>query len=207
MNKFLLVDDHAVVRNGVKYLLAEFFKPCTIDEAENEAQVIEKLKAETYDLMLLDINIPGTNSMELLKYMIVKYPLLKVLMFSMNAETLHAKRYLDAGAKGFLSKEAPVDEIKRAINLVLNNRNYYSDTLVDSLFHEKNKQPKLNPFEQLSEREFQIAILLLEGKSLSEISSLLKIHTSTTGTHKAKIFEKLKVKNLVELIDLAAAHT
>jgi DNA-binding NarL/FixJ family response regulator len=199
------VDDHAVVRSGVKYMLTEFYKPCTVDEAENEEQVVEKIKHDNYELILLDINIPRTNTLELLRYILFKTPQAKVLMFSMNPEKLHAKRYLDAGAKGFLSKEAPVDEIKRAINVVLSGRKYYSETLVNSLLEQKDCERKVNPFEKLSEREYQIANLLLEGKSLTEISGILKIHTSTTGTHKAKIFEKLNVKNLVELIDLSAS--
>ncbi len=203
MKKFLLVDDHAVVRSGVKYMLSEIYKPCTIDEAANEPQLLQKIKSVQYDLVFLDMNIPETNTLDLLKYMLIKQPALKVLMFSMNAEKLHAKRYLDAGAKGFLSKESSIDEIKRAINLVINNRPYYSEALIDSLIHDKQQNKKANPFEKLSEREYQISQLLLEGRSLSEISSQLKIHTSTTGTHKAKIFEKLQVKNLVELIDLA----
>lgn len=207
MKNFLLIDDHAVVRKGVKYMLTEFYKPCKIDEAENEEQVVEKIKSDSYDLIFLDINMPETNTYELLKYILQKNPGIRVLIFSMNAEKIHAKRYLEAGAKGFLSKDAPIDELNRAINLILNNRTYYSEALINTLMHEKTGKQKANPFEKLSEREFQIVNLLLEGKSLTEISGILNIHTSTTGTHKAKIFEKLHVNNLVELIELAKIHS
>jgi DNA-binding NarL/FixJ family response regulator len=205
MRKFLLIDDHAVVRNGVKHMLSEFYEACKVDEAADEEQALEILASEQYDLIFLDINIPKTNTLDLLKRMLANDQKLRVLMFSMNNEKMHAKRYLEAGAKGFLSKDAPIDEIKRVIGIILDNKTYYSDAFIDTLIHEKSGQ-EINPFDKLSEREFQIATLMLAGKSLTEISATLAIHTSTTGTHKSKIFEKLNVKNLVEMIELAKIH-
>jgi DNA-binding NarL/FixJ family response regulator len=206
MKTFLLIDDHAVVRRGVSFLLSDLYKPCKIDEAENEQQVLEKISGNDYDLLVLDINIPNTNTLDLLKHILIKKPDAKVLMFSMNPEKMYAQRYLEAGAKGFLSKDAPIDEIERAINLIFNGKNYYSDALIDSVMSNKRGTAKNNPFKTLSEREFEICNLLLGGKSLTEISHQLNIQTSTTGTHKAKIFEKLDVKNLVELIELSKIH-
>lgn len=205
MKRFLLIDDHAVVRNGVKHMLSEFYEECKVDEAADEAQALEILATEQYDLIFLDINIPQTNTLDLLKRILAKDQKIRVLMFSMNNEKMHAKRYLEAGAKGFLSKDAPIDEIKRVIGILLENKTYYSDAFIDTLIHEKAGHD-MNPFDKLSEREFQIATLMLAGKSLTEISATLKIHTSTTGTHKSKIFEKLNVNNLVELIELAKIH-
>lgn len=206
MRSFLLIDDHAVVRKGVSFLLSDLYNPCIVDEADNEQQVLEKLSTNTYDLIVLDINIPNVNTLDLLKHILLRTPEAKVLMFSMNPEKMYAQRYLEAGAKGFLSKDAPVQEIERAINLIFNNRNYYSEALVDSIMTERKGNAEKNPFKKLSEREFEICNLLLSGKSLTEISHQLNIQTSTTGTHKAKIFEKLDVKNLVELIDLSRIH-
>jgi two-component system, NarL family, invasion response regulator UvrY len=200
---FLLIDDHAVLREGMRFILKEFYKECIIDEAENEAQAIKKIKENAYDLVVMDINMPETNALGLLKVALTYREDLKVLMFSMNSEKIHAKRYIEAGAKGFLSKDAPIDEIKKAVSTALNNKNYYSQDLINKLVLEKSGKEKSSPFDKLSDREFEIASLLLAGKSLSEISSLLNIQTSTTGTHKAKLFEKLQVKNLVELIELA----
>lgn len=205
MKKFLLIDDHPVVRSGVKCLLNEYYKANTVDEAENEMQVIEKIRSHSYDLIFLDINIPNTNTLALLKHLLISSPAAKVLVFSMNVEKMHAKRYLDAGAMGYLSKNAPVDEINKAINLILNNRKYYSQELIETLITRKDNANN-NPFEKLTEREFEIVQLFLAGKSLTEIAALLHIERSTTGTHKAKIFEKLNVKNMVELIELANMH-
>jgi len=200
---FLLIDDHSVIREGMRMILCQFYKECIVDEAANEDEAIAKIKQKSYDLVVLDINMPNTNALSLLKFVLTIRPGLKVLMFSMNEEKLHAKRYIDAGAKGFLSKSAPVEEIKKAVTLVVNGRNYYSEDLIKNIISEKSGVQKNNPFEKLSDREFEIANLLLAGKSVTEISSLLNIQTSTTGTHKAKIFDKLKVNNLVELIELA----
>lgn len=202
MKNFLLIDDHAVVRNGVKYLLTDLYPDCNVDEAENEAQAIESVKDNSYDLIFLDINIPQTNTLDLLKYILNIKPEIKVLMFSMNAEKLYAKRYLEAGAKGFISKDAPVDELKRAINIVLNNKNYYSEAFIDTIMSGKTGKNN-NPIENLSQREFEIYNLLAAGKSLTEISELLDIHKSTLGTHKAKILSKLNLRNMFELIEFA----
>jgi two-component system invasion response regulator UvrY len=187
-------------------MLNEYWQPCVVDEAESEDEAIALTKTKIYDLVLLDINIPNTNTIELLKYLLIIRPQLKVIIFSMNAEKMHAKRYLDVGAHGFLSKDASIDEIKRAINMVLNNRKYYSENFIDSFFSKKNNEISTNPFERLTEREFEIVSMFLQGKTLTEISELLSIQRSTTGTHKAKIFEKLNINNLVELIELASIY-
>jgi two-component system, NarL family, invasion response regulator UvrY len=206
MKKFFVIDDHAIVRNGVRYMLEEFYRPCSVDEATNEQEVIKKIRSEDYDLVLLDINIPKTNTIDLLKFMLITKPDTKVLIFSMNAEKMHARRYLDAGAMGFLSKDAPIDEIKRAISLVLNNKKYYSQEFIGYLLEEKTGTQCSNPFQKLTEREFAIVTLFLQGKSLTEVSSILNIQRSTTGTHKAKLFEKLKVNNMIELVELAQTY-
>lgn len=203
MKKFLLVDDHAILRAGVKMLLSENFNSCKIDEAENEQEAVKRIKTNDYDLIFLDINMPETNALGLLTFILITKPESKVLIFTMNAEKIHAKRYMEAGAKGYLSKDTSVDEIIRVIKLLLDNKKYYSDNFIDTLVNEKMGKQVHNPFEKLSKREYEIANLLLQGKTVTEISLLLNIQPSTTGTHKAKIFEKLNVNNLVELKDLA----
>lgn len=188
-------------------MLHEFYAPCTVEEAENETQALQKIKSQDFDLIFLDINIPGVNTLDLLGYILIIKPAIKVLIFSMNHEKMYAKRYLDAGAMGFVSKDAPLDEMKKAINVIANNRKYYSEGLIESLINQKSDLTNSNPFEKLTEREFEIAKLFLEGKSLTEISTILHIQRSTTGTHKAKIFEKLNVHNMVEFIELSKIYT
>ena len=119
MKKFLIVDDHDVVRSGIKGLLLELFKPSEIAEARDGESATENLKHNQYDLIMMDIQMPKTDTLGLMEYIHIKYPDAKVLVFSMSAESIYAKRFLKAGAKGFLSKDAPLEEIKKAINLVL----------------------------------------------------------------------------------------
>ena len=206
MKKFLLVDDHIVVRSGIKGLLNELFKPSAIYEASDGETAAEILKEHNYDLIMMDIQMPKTDTLGLMEYIHIKYPEARVLIFSMSAESIYAKRFLKAGARGFLCKDAPLDEIKKAINMVLNNRKYISETLAVVLAEESIMDKPGNPFNQLSPREFEIVSLLLSGETISEISKLLNLQVSTIGTHKARLFDKLSVSNILELKDLANSY-
>lgn len=206
MKKFLLIDDHFVVRSGVKGLLAELYKPCEVHEAENSDSAIQQLKQRHYDLIMMDVQIPQNDMLGLMEYIHIKYPAAKVLMFSMSPENIYAKRFLKAGAKGFLSKDSTFDETIRAINLVLNNRKYISDTLAERLAEDSFTDNPGNPFDKLSAREFEIASMLLDGQSLSEIGRMLNLQASTIGTHKAKLFRKMNVSNVLQLKELASIY-
>lgn len=206
MRNFLLIDDHEIVRAGVKQVLKELFKPCTIYEAKDEQSAITALKEKKYDLIIMDIQMPDTNSLGLMEYISAHMPGAKVLMFSMSAENTYAKRFLQAGAMGFVSKNAGLGELTKAIELVLDNRKYISRTLAEQFANEMITKTTDNPFNKLSSREFEIAVLHIKGKSLSEIADLLHINTSTVGTHKARLFEKLHINNIVELIELGKLY-
>jgi len=133
MKRFLLVDDHVVVRSGIKILLSEMYDPAEIHEAMNGDTAAAKLKENQYDLILLDIQMPNTDTLGLMEYIHITYPDAKVLMFSMSAENIYAKRFMKAGAYGFISKEAPLEEITKAINVILNGKKYISETLAEKL--------------------------------------------------------------------------
>lgn len=206
MKKFLLVDDHVVVRSGIKILLSDIYNPCEIYEAMNGETAILKLKENQYDLVLLDIQMPNTDTLGLMEYIHITYPDAKVLMFSMSAENIYAKRFMKAGAYGFISKEAPLEEITRAINVILNGKKYISETLAEKLAEDSFSGKSSNPFNELSPREFEIVSLLLDGKTVTDISRILNIQTSTVGTHKARLFEKLGVTNILELKEMATTY-
>ncbi|HMU11021.1 MAG TPA: response regulator transcription factor [Ferruginibacter sp.] len=206
MKKFLLVDDHVVVRSGIKTLLSEMYSPAEIHEAMDGETAMQKMKENSYDLVMLDIQMPKTDTLGLMEYIHIKYPQAKVLMFSMSAENIYAKRFMKAGAYGFISKEAPLEEITRAINMILNNKKYISDTLAEKLAEDSFSGKTGNPFNDLSPREFEIVSLLLEGKTVTDISHTLNIQTSTVGTHKARLFDKLGVTNILELKELATTY-
>ena len=203
MKKFLIIDDHVVVRSGIKVLLSEIYKPAEVDEASNGETALEKIKDNKYDLVTLDVQMPDTDSLGLMEYLKVKYPSLSVLVFSVSPENIYASRFLKAGAKGFINKNAPLDEIKKAIDLVLHNEKYLSDAIT----HQDPATAKEeNLFNTLSVREFEIVSLLLSGQTISKIAANLHLGVSTIGTHKARIFDKLKVTNLLELKELANVY-
>lgn len=206
MKTFLLIDDHAIVRSGIKFWLSAEYPSCEIDEAENGKEAYQKILEKEYDLVMLDIQMPETNSFDLLKSILKDKHDCKVLIFSMNSENMYAKRFIQAGAMGFVSKDAPIEELKKAVDLILGNRKYFSDKFIEATFSEKIGDENNNPFSTLSDREFEITNLLMEGKAVGEISALLNIKSSTTGTYKARIFEKLKIQNVFQLIELAELY-
>lgn len=206
MKKFLIVDDHVVVRSGLKILLSDIYNVSEIHEAMNGDTAIERLKTDEYDLILLDIQMPNTDTLGLVEYVHITYPMAKVLMFSMSAEDIYAKRFMKAGAYGFISKEAPMEEITKAINVILGGKKYISETLAEKLAEDSFSGKSGNPFNELSPREFEIVSLLLEGKTVTDISHALNIQTSTVGTHKARLFEKLGVENILQLKELATTY-
>jgi len=207
MPYLLLVDDHSIVRTGLKLVIKDFLAHSRFDEAHDGDSAFEKIKQNNYDLVVMDVNMPNTDSFGILSTIFSVKPATKILMFSMNAEEIYAKRYLKMGAMGYLRKDAPANEIKKAITTVLNNKKYISSELNQKLLNDlqANDQAE-NPFDKLSPREFEIVQHLTHGDSVSEISQKLKLHTSTVGTHKARIFNKLQCHNLIDLNELAKVH-
>ena len=206
MKNILLVDDHAIIRTGLKLYIETIIPFSVIDEASDGDTAFEKIKKKDYDLLIMDVNMPGTDSFGLISNITAIKPDSKILMISMNAEEIYAKRYLRLGAKGYISKDASETEIKTAIDTVLNNKKYISSSLSQALTEEAigNKSP--NPFDSLSPQEFKIIQFIMKGESVSEISQKLNLHTSTIGTHKARIFKKLNCKNIVDLRELARVY-
>ena len=206
MKKFLLIDDHVVVRSGIKTLLSGLYKDAEVSEAKDGETAIEQVKTEHFDLVILDIQMPHTDSFSLMEYFKNNYPKLKVLVFSMSPENIYALRFIKAGARGFISKDAPLEEIKKAIDVVLSDKKYISEELLNMLAEGKVPGSGANPFNSLSSREFEIVSMLLQGKTISSIAADLKLGISTVGTHKSRIFTKLKTSNLLELKELANSY-
>ena len=207
MPEILLVDDHSIVRKGLKLLIQDFIPHTNIDEAFDGESALQKIKLSNYDLVMMDVNMPNTDSFGTLETILAVKPATKVIMFSMNSEEVFAKRFLKIGARGYLRKDSTNGEIEKAINQVLNNKTYISSELTQKLLTGlKSKKESENPFDALSSREFEIVQHMAKGNSVSEMSKKLNIHTSTVGTYKARIFEKLHIHNLVELLNLAKVH-
>jgi DNA-binding NarL/FixJ family response regulator len=207
MPDILLIDDHYIVTTGLKMVIESFLAHSKIDTANDGDSAFQKIKNNNYDLIIIDINMPNTDSLGFIDNILSLRPETKIIMFSMNAEDIYAKRYFKMGAMGYLRKDAPIDEIKKAIGNVLNNKRYMSPELSEKLLLDLNSNRNTeNPFDKLSPREFEIVQHLASGDSVSEISRKLNLHTSTIGTHKARIFEKLQCHNIIELNTLAKVN-
>jgi DNA-binding NarL/FixJ family response regulator len=201
-----MVDDHSVVRVGIKFLVQQNFQDTSVDEANNGDNAITLFKRNNYDIIILDVNMPGTDTINLIEYFLSTNPTQNILVFTMNPEELFAKRFLKLGVKGYLHKESPDEEIVRAIWNVMRGLRYISNSLAQSLSLDVLENKKENPFEALSNREFEVTMCLIKGDSLMQISETLNLHTSTIGTHKAHIFEKLKVQNVIQLAEMAKLY-
>lgn len=164
------------------------------------------MKDQNINLAVIDLQLPGADAIHLIELIAIKYPATYILVFSMLPEATYGRRVLKAGASGFLNKDAPVDEVKKAFDLAFARKKYISQQLVEILAQNITNRVPANPFEKLSHREFEIIHLLLKGKSISEISKELNIKPSTVGTYKTRIFDKLNVTTLFELNNLAALY-
>ena len=202
----LLADDHVIIRTGLKRFILSCIPGAIIDEAFDGDSAFAKIKASNYQLIILDINMPNTDSFGLLNNIMVVKPDANILIFSMNAEEIYARKYLQLGAKGYLSKAAPESEIQNALNTVISGKRYISPGLNESFAEAVIGKRSENPFDKLSPREFEIVLHLIKGESLGSICKTLALQTSTVGTHKARIFEKLQCSNIIDINALAKLY-
>lgn len=206
MIRILLVDDHEIVRSGLRLFLNNLIEGVVIDEAPGGNEALQKVKDSDYRLIILDLNMPGTNSFDLLKNILNARPSASILIFSINPEDVHAKRYLQLGAKGYVNKNASPEQLRDAVNTILQNKLYISPSLAQIITEDILDQKEINPFNVLSPRELEIVLHLIRGEQLSAIRKSLNLKASTVSTYKARIFEKLKCKNVMELNQLAKAY-
>lgn len=206
MINVLLADDHVIIRAGLKIFIEHHVPHSVIDEAWDGDSAFEKIKDKDYHLIILDVNMPNTDSFGLVSNIISLKPEANILMFSINAEEIYAKKYLQLGAKGYLSKASSEAEIKIALDNVINAKRYISPSLNQAFTEEVLGKKSSNPFDDLSPREFEIVLHLIRGESSAEICHALNLHTSTIGTHKARIFEKLHCSNIIDISDLAKVY-
>lgn len=199
MKRFLLADDHHIVRTGLGLIIKDEYSNAEIDECNNGDCVWMKIQQTEYDLVILDISMPAMDSLRLLQNIFTHNPNQKVMIFTMSPVAVYAKNYLAMGVKGFINKEAEQSEVRLAIVNILNNRKYLGSDMMHILMGDDGNNEKRSPFDALSFRELEVMNLLVEGKNVSEIAAMLFVHISTVSTHKANIMAKLNVSNVVEL--------
>jgi two-component system invasion response regulator UvrY len=199
MIKVLIVDDHTIVREGLKFILAQAQDIIVAGEAQAGKEALTKLNKERYDVILLDISMPGETGLELLKRIKALYPDQKILILSMYPEDQYAVRTLRGGASGYLTKETAGEELIRAVRKVAGGGKYISTSLGERLAFLVEDEIKVPRHERLSDREFEILCLIASGMTVGEIARKLSLSVSTVSTYRSRILEKMHMHTNAEL--------
>jgi DNA-binding NarL/FixJ family response regulator len=201
--RILLADDHTVVRRGLKQILAEEFKRAVFGEASNAQESLELVRKEHWDVLVLDITMPGRSGLEVMREIRKLRPSLPVLVLSVHPENQFAVRVLKLGAVGYMTKESAADELVGAVKKVLAGGRYVSASLAETLAMNLSSGPVRPPHELLSDREFQVLRLIASGKIVSEIARGLGLSVKTISTYRCRILEKMGLRNNAELMHYA----
>lgn len=203
IKKILIADDHSAIRIGVRQICVSEFPSVEIGEATNYAEVFQKLDSDDWDILILDIDLPGRSGLEILQQIKADKLKIPVLMFSFHGEEQIALRALKLGASGYLSKDAADMELVKAINQIVAGRKYVSPTLSEQLIYLLDSDTSKEPHELLSEREYQTMILIASGKTVTEIAEILCLSKATISTYRARILEKMRMKTNASLTNYA----
>jgi DNA-binding NarL/FixJ family response regulator len=199
MLKILLADDHAVVRQGVKQILAEAFVQAIFGEARNAHELLNLIGNERWDIVVLDLTMPGGNGLEALKQIKHDHPQLPVLILSMFPEDQYAVRTIKAGAAGYLNKESAPEELVQAIHKILHGGKYISELVADELVMYARNDDDQPLHKRLSDREYQVLCLIASGKEIKEISTELALSAKTISTYRTRLLEKMNMETNAEL--------
>jgi two-component system, NarL family, invasion response regulator UvrY len=209
MKKILICDDHSIIRRGLKFILSNHFPEYEIKEVHSIKDTLTSIKNNKPNFAILDLQLSDGNMIEALPNIIGLYPKLDILIFSMSAEEIYAKRILQMGTKGFLHKNADEEEVLRALTIFLSGQNYISQKLNDIMINDlRGNSGKINenPFANLSMREVEVTRHLLEGDNIKDISQRMDLHANTVVTYKHRLFDKLSIRTLVDLGNLARIY-
>jgi DNA-binding NarL/FixJ family response regulator len=202
----LIVDDHAVVRIGLKQLVEEAYPYAKLAEAATGKHALGLLDMARWDLVILDVNLPDQNGFELLKAMKARLASLPVMMLSLHPEEQYALRALKAGAAAFLTKERAPEELAMAIKQVLAGRKFITATVAERLAAVAFSPVEQWPHERLSDREFQVLCAIGQGKTVSAIAGDLALSVKTVSTYRTRLLDKLQMKNTTDLIRYTLDH-
>jgi two-component system invasion response regulator UvrY len=206
MIKILIADDHAIVRQGLRQIVAETSDMVVADEASTGHEVLDKMRDNEYTMVVLDISMPGGDGLNILKQIRKEKPKIPVLVLSMHPEEQYAVRVLKAGAAGYLTKESAPDELITAIRKVSAGRKYVSSLLAEKLAFDLDSDGEKPLHEILSDREFQVMCMIASGKRVKEIGEELCLSIKTISTYRSRILEKMRMKNSAELTHYALKH-
>jgi len=204
--RILIADDHPILRRGLKDILRRDLEGAVFGEAENAQQVLSEVQSQDWDLVILDVTMPGRSGLDVLRDLQALRPKLPVLVLSMHPEDQLGKRVLKAGASGYMNKESAPEELIKAVRKVLARGKYVSPALAERLavdLHEVSGEPL---HETLSDREFEVLRLIGSGRTTSEIAEMLHLSTPTVSTYRTRILEKMKMTTTAELIKYAVRN-
>ncbi len=204
MTRFLIADDHALMRRGLIQLLSEDFPDSLFGEAWNAHQIFEKVQEQEWDLVILDINLPDKSGLDVLKQLKSAHPGLLIFVLSVHKEEEYAVRVLKAGASGYLSKDSAPEELVKAVRKILGGGRYVSPSLGERLAFELEKGEDAH--RTLSDREYQVMLMIASGKSITEIADTLCLSAQSISTYHSRIFEKMGLKNNADLIRYVIDH-
>lgn len=206
MIKILIADDHPVVRKGLKEIIEEIPDMAVRGEASNGQEAVEKAQKSDFDIVVLDISMPGINGLDILKQLKSEKPELSILVLSMYPEEQYAVRVLRAGASGYLTKESTPEELIAAIRKASKGGKYISSSLAEKLAFDLETDAERPLHETLSDREYQVMRMIASGKTGKEIGEELFLSVKTISTYRARILEKMEMKSNAELTHYALKH-
>ena len=202
----LLADDHSIVRRGLKEILLEEFPDANFQEAADGQELIRKMRAEKFDVIISDVSMPGKNGLEALKVIKSESPTIPVLVLSIHPEELYAIRVLKAGASGYLTKESAPEELVKTVRMVMAGRKYITPSLAEKMASNLDNDLSKMPHELLSDRELDVLKLIAGGKTVSEIANDLSLSVNTISTYRARLLEKMNLKSNSELTFYAISN-
>jgi DNA-binding NarL/FixJ family response regulator len=206
MINILVVDDHALIRKGLMQLLEDSPDLKVTGEAASGLQAISMARAQSFDLMLLDINLPDKHGIEVIKQFKVEQPNLKIIVLSMYPEEQYGVRALKSGAMGYINKQSASDTLIKAIRQVLSGKKYISETLAEQLLDTLIGESQNLMHQKLSNREYQTLCLMASGKSLTEIAEIMTLSPKTVSVYRSRMLTKMGFTNNAEAIHYAIAH-
>ena len=201
--RVFIVDDHAIVREGLKQILADTTDLIVAGDADTGHEAIKLARENGYDVLLLDISMPDRSGIEILKQIKKEVPDIIVLILSMHREDQYAIRSLKAGAAGYLNKQSAPDELVGAIRSVVAGRKYISGDLAQALADQVSGNHQVSPHETLSDREYQTLTMIASGMCVSDIGKELNLSVKTVSMYRARLLQKMKLKNNAELMHYA----
>ena len=206
MMKILIADDHAIVRRGLVQIIADSPDSIIVEEASDGEEALAKADNGDFDLVMLDISMPGRSGLDVLKELKSRNPRLPVLILSMHPEEQYAVRALRCGASGYLAKGSASDDLLFAINKVLSGGKFISSSLAEKLAEALDSNSEKAPHETLSNREYQVMQMIASGKTTSEIAADVSLSVKTISTFRARVMRKMKMKNNAELTHFAISN-